>query len=152
MNPQPQLPGDRDDTVDRAVGTTERLVLSVAETVNALGLSDDLVYELTERGELPCLRFGRRRSFPARLSTSSCGERLSISDPDVVIGRLVGIDDATPVAGQGAPRPPIYSAHSRTQDNHDRLGAGCSDHDSTGVAAEIRPSGGDGPELAKPRR
>ncbi len=39
---------------------TERLVLSVAETAEALGLSDDLVYELTETGELPCLRFGRR--------------------------------------------------------------------------------------------
>jgi excisionase family DNA binding protein len=43
---------------------TDRLVLSVAEAAEALGVSDDLVYELTERGELPCVRFGRRKLFP----------------------------------------------------------------------------------------
>jgi excisionase family DNA binding protein len=45
---------------------TDRLVLSVAEAAEALGVSDDLVYELTQRGELPCLRFGRRKLIPRR--------------------------------------------------------------------------------------
>ena len=42
----------------------ERLVLSIAEAAEALGVSDDLVYELTERGDLPCLRLGRRKVIP----------------------------------------------------------------------------------------
>ena len=29
-----------------------------------LGVSDDLIYELTARGELPCLRLGRRKVIP----------------------------------------------------------------------------------------
>lgn len=45
---------------------TDPLVLSVAEAAEALGVSDDLVYELTERGDLPCLRFGRRKVIPRR--------------------------------------------------------------------------------------
>lgn len=45
---------------------TDRLVLSVAEAAEALAVSDDLVCELTERGELPCLRFGRRKVIPRR--------------------------------------------------------------------------------------
>ncbi|MEO7443050.1 MAG: excisionase family DNA-binding protein [Acidimicrobiales bacterium] len=45
---------------------TDRLTLSVAEAAEALGVSDDLVYELTERGELPCLRVGRRKLIPRR--------------------------------------------------------------------------------------
>jgi excisionase family DNA binding protein len=43
---------------------TDRLVVSIAETAELLGLSDDLVYHLVARGELPCLRFGRRKVIP----------------------------------------------------------------------------------------
>ena len=41
-----------------------KLVLSIAEAAEVLGVSDDLVYELTARGELPCVRLGRRRLIP----------------------------------------------------------------------------------------
>lgn len=41
-----------------------KLVLSVAEAAEVLGVSDDLIYELTARGELPCLRLGRRKVIP----------------------------------------------------------------------------------------
>lgn len=40
-----------------------KLVLSIAEA-DVLGVSDDLIYELTARGELPCLRLGRRKVIP----------------------------------------------------------------------------------------
>lgn len=40
------------------------MVLSVAEAAHVLGISDDLVYELVARKELPCLHFGRRRVIP----------------------------------------------------------------------------------------
>ena len=43
---------------------TTKLVLSIAEAAEALGVSDDLIYELTARGELPCLRLGRRKVIP----------------------------------------------------------------------------------------
>jgi excisionase family DNA binding protein len=48
-----------------------KLVLSIAEAAEVLGVSDDLIYELTARGELPCLRLGRRRSSPLLLSRRS---------------------------------------------------------------------------------
>ncbi len=41
-----------------------KLVLSIAEAAEVLGVSDDLIYELTARGELPCLRLGRRKVIP----------------------------------------------------------------------------------------
>ncbi|MCA1683881.1 MAG: helix-turn-helix domain-containing protein [Actinobacteria bacterium] len=41
-----------------------KLVLSIAEAAEALGVSDDLIYELTARAELPCLRLGRRKVIP----------------------------------------------------------------------------------------
>ena len=47
-------------------GGNERLVLTVRQAADALGVSDDLVYELTARGEIPCLRLGRRRVIPRR--------------------------------------------------------------------------------------
>ena len=43
-----------------------RLVVSVAVAAEMLGISDDLVYELIEREQLPCLRLGRRRLIPRR--------------------------------------------------------------------------------------
>jgi excisionase family DNA binding protein len=42
----------------------ESLIVSIAEAARLLGVSDDLVYELTERGDLPCLRLGRRKVIP----------------------------------------------------------------------------------------
>ena len=41
-----------------------KAVLSIAEAAEVLGVSDDLIYELTARGELPCLRLGRRKVIP----------------------------------------------------------------------------------------
>lgn len=47
--------------------STSALVLSVREAAAALGVSDDLVYEMTARGEIPSLRLGRRRVIPRRV-------------------------------------------------------------------------------------
>jgi len=43
---------------------SERLVLSVAEAGELLGLSRAFAYELVARGELPVIRFGRRIVVP----------------------------------------------------------------------------------------
>jgi excisionase family DNA binding protein len=49
-----------------SVSDSGSLVLTIKEAADALGVSDDLVYELTARGEIPCLRLGRRRVIPRR--------------------------------------------------------------------------------------
>ena len=54
-----------------------RLVLTVTETADALGISRALAYELVRRGELPSIRLGRR-----------------IVVPKVQLHRLVLPDDA----------------------------------------------------------
>jgi excisionase family DNA binding protein len=43
-----------------------RLVLSVTEAADMLGISRGLAYELVARGELPSLRLGRRIVVPRR--------------------------------------------------------------------------------------
>ena len=44
----------------------ERLTLTVEEAAGLLGISRALAYELVGRGELPCLRLGRRVVIPRR--------------------------------------------------------------------------------------
>ncbi len=104
---------------------TDRLVLSVAEAAEALGVSDDLVYELTERGELPCLRFGRRKLIPRRAVELLVEAAIAEFDVDTVpislkrpadAVRRNGTDDADPAlpairartsAQRGASRSPL---------------------------------------------
>ncbi|HSH60096.1 MAG TPA: helix-turn-helix domain-containing protein [Acidimicrobiales bacterium] len=78
-------------TSDPVEGRLGPVVLSVAEAADVLGISDDLVYELVARRELPCLRFGRRRVIPRRAI-------------DLVIERAMeGFDPGTiPVASPAA--------------------------------------------------
>jgi len=42
------------------------LTLSVTEAAKRLGISRAFAYELVARGELPCMRFGRRVVVPRR--------------------------------------------------------------------------------------
>ena len=70
------------------VGVTERLVLSIAEVAEALGLSDDLVYHLVARGELPCLRFGRRKVVPRVAVEEVIQLAMDGFDPSVVLRRV----------------------------------------------------------------
>jgi excisionase family DNA binding protein len=93
---------DIDETVDRydAAGiktsygrlgtraTTGRLVLSIREAAEALGVSDDLVYEMTARGEIPSLQLGRRRVVPLRAIELLIERSLETFDADAVSARL----------------------------------------------------------------
>ena len=83
---------------------TQRLVLSVAEAANALGISDDLVYELTERGELPCLHFGRRKVIPRQAIELVIAQALRNFDPAVLVSTLAGwrqVKGETSMAARG---------------------------------------------------
>lgn len=72
-----------------------KLVFSVAEAAKALGVSDDLIYELTERGVLPCLRLGRRKVLPVRVIEAVLEECLDDFKPAQVLASL-GIVEGPP--------------------------------------------------------
>ena len=83
---------------------TDRLVLSVSEAANALGVSDDLVYELTERGDLPCLRIGRRKLIPRQAIEQLVESAVVDFDPSALLTTLhgvtaAGVCDTTGVGG-----------------------------------------------------
>ena len=66
----------------------DKLVLTVQETAQALGVSDDLVYELTAQGALPCLHLGRRRVIPRRAVDLLIERCIGDFDPATVLPRL----------------------------------------------------------------
>ncbi|HUR18928.1 MAG TPA: helix-turn-helix domain-containing protein [Acidimicrobiales bacterium] len=87
----------------------ERLVLSIAEAAEALGVSDDLVYELTERGDLPCLRLGRRKVIPRRAIQLVVDAALVDFDPAIALtivdrAKREWADPATLAEASAAPR------------------------------------------------
>ena len=61
----------------------DKLIVSVPEAAELLGVSDDLVYELTERGDLPCIRLGRRKVIPRRAIESLVEQAITGFDSDV---------------------------------------------------------------------
>ena len=75
------------------VSGMDKLVLTVQETAEALGVSDDLVYELTAQGALPCLHLGRRRVIPRRAVELLIEECVGSFDPGAVLPRLRGLRD-----------------------------------------------------------
>lgn len=68
--------------------STGGLVLSIREAAEALGVSDDLVYEMTARGEIPCLHLGRRRVIPRRAVEIMIERCLDAFDADAVTIQL----------------------------------------------------------------
>lgn len=84
---------------------SERLVLSVAEAADALGVSDDLVYELAARGDLPCLRFGRRKVIPRVAIELLIRTSMRDFDPDLVLATLSAAKSGTATADK--PRSPV---------------------------------------------
>ena len=64
--------------------STSSLVASVSEVAEALGVSDDLVYELVARGELPSLKLGRRRLIPRRAVELIIERSLQTFDADAL--------------------------------------------------------------------
>ncbi len=82
-------------TSEPAEGGVGPVVLSVAEAADALGVSDDLVYELVARGELPCLHLGRRRVIPRRAIDLVIERAMEGFDPGAI--PLASPDQDTPV-------------------------------------------------------
>lgn len=81
-------------------GTIKALptMLSVAQAAKVLGVSDDLVYELTARGELPSLRLGRRRVIPRRAIELVIEEAISGFDAGTLQSHLLGESGISPTS------------------------------------------------------
>ncbi len=86
--PRLRQPDDTKPDRSRDTASSARLVLSVAETAEALGISDDLVYELMHRGQLPCLHFGRRKVVPRRAIDLVIRAAMSGFDPAALLVTL----------------------------------------------------------------
>lgn len=71
---------------------TSPLFLAVPETARLLGVSDDLVYDLIARAELPAATFGRRRMVPRQAIDRIVERALESFDPDAVLGRLTAAE------------------------------------------------------------
>lgn len=87
---------------------TEPLFMSVVDTATAFGVSDDLVYELIHRGELPAVEFGRRKMVPRRAVDDVVAHAMAGFDPDALLTRLAataGSSLASPAA-TGDPTEP----------------------------------------------
>ncbi len=87
------------DAVDASAGA-RRLAWSVTETADLLGVSEDLIYQMIARRELPCLRVGRRVLVPARAIEMVMEASLAGFDPANVVQRLC--QGTVPGAGCGA--------------------------------------------------
>ncbi len=84
------LSGQRDTlSLHDASSAKDPLVLSVAKAAQSLGVSDDLVYELIERGQLPCLRLGRRKLIPRRAIELLVESAMDGFDPEAALDSLV---------------------------------------------------------------
>ena len=87
-------PTPTDDGASTGALATERdrLVLTIAEAAQVLGISRAFAYELCARGELPVIRLGRRRLVPRRALLAVLGEETTTpaSDPrPALLYRLV---------------------------------------------------------------
>ena len=65
------------------LGARDRLVLTITEAAEVLGISRAFAYELAARGELPVIRLGRRRLVPRKALLAMLGEDMAgpPSDP-----------------------------------------------------------------------
>ena len=86
--------GETDRSRQPAAGVA--LVLSVAEAAEALGVSDDLIYELIARAELPCLAVGRRKLIPRLAIELLVETAMKGFEPDVVLAVLSRRSTAPP--------------------------------------------------------
>jgi len=64
------------------------LVMSVADAAHALGVSDDLIYDLIQQGVLPCLQFGRRKVIPRVVIDATIEQTLEGFDAEVLRNEL----------------------------------------------------------------
>lgn len=89
--------------------SAEALFVPVKEAAAMLGISDDLVYDLAARGELPCATFGSRRMIPRRAIELVLDEALAGFDPAALLVTLAdaaGSAEAPPAAEPSGPARP----------------------------------------------
>lgn len=63
------------DTMPTGPGDPPRLALRPKEMAAALGIGERLLWEMTNRGEIPCLRIGRCVVYPVDLARDWLAEQ-----------------------------------------------------------------------------
>jgi len=74
-------------------GIADPLFLSVAAAAEALAVSDDAIYDLVHRGDLPSIHIGRRRVIPRRAVELVAEHLLAGFDPVRLAARLSASGD-----------------------------------------------------------
>lgn len=82
------------------------LFVSVPQAAVLLGVSERLVYELTERGDLPSTRLGRRKVVPRRAIELVEERALANFDPDALLVALASAGDSSGGTTPAAEEPP----------------------------------------------
>lgn len=83
------------------------LFIPVKEAASRLGISDDLVYDLVHRGELPSVVFSTKYMIPARAIELLHREALDGFDPTSLLAGLAAEADAS--------GPPLEASTSPTR-------------------------------------
>jgi excisionase family DNA binding protein len=94
------------------VTVDEPLFITVAETARLLAVSDDLVYDLVARRELPSVTLGRRLRIPRRAIDLVLERALDGFDPGAVVQDL-SPPAATTRARARADGSPVDERHLR---------------------------------------
>lgn len=79
----------------------EPVVYTVPETAHLLRVSDQLVYELINRGALPAIELGRRRMVPRRAIDLLIEKSIVDFDPDLALAGLAAAARPTDLAEHG---------------------------------------------------
>lgn len=69
--------------------------LSVPDVATMLAVSDDLVYDLIERGEIPSTRLGRRKVVPRRAIELVLERAMANFDPDRLLVALASAEGSS---------------------------------------------------------
>jgi excisionase family DNA binding protein len=74
---------------------SEPAFLSVPDVARMLAVSDDLVYDLIERGEIPSTRLGRRKVVPRRAIELVLERAMANFDPDRLLVALASAEGSS---------------------------------------------------------
>lgn len=72
---------------------TDAKFVSVADAAATLGVSERLVYDLTDQGVLPFIRLGTRKVIPTLAIDLVVERAMDGFDPDTVLGHLAAAEE-----------------------------------------------------------
>lgn len=114
-----------------------RATLSIAETAEVFGVSQRLIYDLVDRGELPSIELGRRKLVPARAVELVLEAAVDGFDPNRVLAPLAVVAGSSSDAGEPGDGVTTGGASASSRPGATR-GEGSTG--TAGVLALVRPT------------